>query len=52
MYVTAFSVDAAERVQFEQDPEIAKAVEAIPKAKLLLENSKKVIVRNRVPAAH
>jgi len=50
MYVTAFNVDVADRVQIEQDPEIAKAVEAMPKAKLLLENSKKVIVRNAIPA--
>ena len=51
MYITAFNVDVADRVQIEQDPEIAKAVEAMPKARLLLENSKKVIVRNRVPGA-
>ncbi len=50
MYITAFNVDASERVQIQQDPEIAKAVEAMPKAKLLLQNSKKVIVRNQVPA--
>jgi carboxyl-terminal processing protease len=49
MYITAFNVDASERVQIEQDPEIARAVDAMPKAKLLLENSKKVIVRNLAP---
>jgi carboxyl-terminal processing protease len=50
MYITAFNIDASDRVQIQQDPEIAKAVEAMPKAKLLLENTKKVIVRNTVPA--
>ena len=51
MYITGFNVDASDRVQIEQDPEIAKAVEAMPKAKMLLENSKKVIVRNLRPGA-
>ena len=50
MYITAFNVDASERVAIQQDPEIAKAVEAMPKAKLLLENTKKIIVRNTLPA--
>ena len=49
MYITGFNVDASERVAIEQDPEIAKAVEAMPKAKLLLENTKKIIVRNTMP---
>lgn len=50
MYITGFNVDASERVQIEQDPEIAKAVEAMPKAKMLLENNRKVMVRNQAPA--
>jgi carboxyl-terminal processing protease len=50
MYITAFNVDASDRVQIEQDPEVAKAVEAMPKAKMLLENAKKVMVKNTLPA--
>jgi len=49
MYITGFNVDASDRVQIEQDPEVAKAVEAMPKAKILLEDAKKVIVRNTTP---
>jgi carboxyl-terminal processing protease len=50
MYITGFNVDASDRVQIEQDPEVVKAVEAMPKAKMLLENAKKVIVKNTPPA--
>ena len=50
MYITGFNVDASERVQIEQDPEVTKAVEAMPKAKMLLDTSRKVIVRNTPPA--
>jgi carboxyl-terminal processing protease len=46
MYITGFNVDASDRVQIEQDPEVAKAVEAMPKAKMLLENARKVMVKN------
>jgi len=46
MYITAFNVDASDKVQIQQDPEIAKAVEAMPKAKMLLENAHKVMVKN------
>jgi len=50
MYITAFNIDASERVQIEQDPEVAKAIEAMPEAKQLLENARKVMVRNTPPA--
>jgi carboxyl-terminal processing protease len=50
MYITGVNIDASDRVQIEQDPEVAKAVEAMPKAKLLLENTRKVLVRNAPPA--
>jgi carboxyl-terminal processing protease len=49
MYITAFNIDSSDRVQIEQDPEVAKAVEAMPKAKMLLENARKVLVRNAPP---
>jgi carboxyl-terminal processing protease len=50
MYITAFNLDASDRVQIEQDPEVARAVDAMPKAKLLLDNARKVMVRNSLPA--
>jgi carboxyl-terminal processing protease len=49
LYITGFNIDASDRVQIEQDPEVAKAVDAMPKAKMLLDTSKKVIVRNSLP---
>jgi hypothetical protein len=40
MYITAFSYEDSERAREEQDPEIAKAIDAMPKAALLLSQSK------------
>ena len=45
MYITAFSVDESQRVAIEQDPEIQKAMEAMPKAQALLDNAKKLMVQ-------
>jgi carboxyl-terminal processing protease len=45
MYVTAFGVDESERVKIEQDPEVLQAIDALPKAKALLENAKKLLVQ-------
>ncbi len=45
MYIEAFGVDAADRVKIEEDPEVAKAVEAMPKAKSLLDSAKKMLVQ-------
>jgi carboxyl-terminal processing protease len=45
MYVTAFGYDESERVKIQQDPEVIKAVDSIPKAKALLETSKKLLVK-------
>jgi carboxyl-terminal processing protease len=45
MYITAFSYEQSVRVGIEQDPEIARAVEAMPKATSLLENAKKLLVQ-------
>jgi carboxyl-terminal processing protease len=51
MYITGINKDASDRVQIEQDPEVAKAVESMPKAKMLLDTAKKtkVMVRNTPP---
>ena len=40
MYITAFSYEDSQKVQYEQDPEVAKAIDAMPKAAHLLAESK------------
>lgn len=44
-YTTAFGVDEARRVAIEDDPMVAKAIEALPKAKELLDKAKSVVVQ-------
>jgi carboxyl-terminal processing protease len=46
-FITAFNIDASVRVEMEQDPEIAKAVQSMPKALMLIDNSKQVLVDRR-----
>jgi hypothetical protein len=43
-YITSFGIDDSDRVRIEQDPEVAKAVDAMPKAKTLIESAKKLMV--------
>lgn len=45
MYLTAFGVEAARKLGIEADPMVQKAIEAMPKAKDLLDNAKKMMVR-------
>ena len=45
MYVTAFSYEAAQKVQAQNDPEIAKALTFMPEAVALLDRSNKLIVQ-------
>jgi len=45
VYAYAFSIDEANRVEVESDPEVAKAVEAMPKAKALLDTAKKLLAQ-------
>jgi len=45
MYITAFSWEQSVRVNIQQDPEVARAVEAMPKAVTLLDNAKKLLVQ-------
>jgi hypothetical protein len=40
MYVTAFSYEDSQKVAIEQDPEIQRAIDAMPKAAHLLADSK------------
>ena len=45
MYITGFSIEDSQRVAIEQDPAVAKAIEAMPKARALLDNVKKLLVQ-------
>ncbi len=45
MYITAFNLDESDRVRIESDPEVQSAIDAMPKAKALLETGKKVLVQ-------
>ena len=45
LYITAFNKEASERVGIENDPTVIKAIEAMPKAKALIESAKKLIVQ-------
>jgi carboxyl-terminal processing protease len=45
MYITAFSYEESQRVAIEQDPAVQKAIEALPKAKSLLDSAKKQMVQ-------
>ena len=47
MYITAFNKDESDRVLAQTDPEVERAVEAMPKAKALLETAKRIIVRRQ-----
>lgn len=45
MYSSAFSIDDAQRLTIETDPQMVRAVEAMPKARALLENAKRILAQ-------
>jgi carboxyl-terminal processing protease len=45
MYITAFSIDESRRIAIETDPMVEKAIDAMPKAKALLDNARKVVAQ-------
>lgn len=45
MYITAFSLDESKRFAVETDPMIQKAIDAMPKAKALLDSAKKIVAQ-------
>jgi carboxyl-terminal processing protease len=45
MYSSALSIDDARRLAVETDPEVARAVDAMPKARALLDNVKRVMAQ-------
>ena len=45
MYITAFNIDESDDVFAKTDPEVERAVEAMPKARALVETARKVLVQ-------
>jgi carboxyl-terminal processing protease len=45
MYLSAFSVDEARRLAIENDAEVTRAIDSLPKAKALIENAKRVVAQ-------
>jgi carboxyl-terminal processing protease len=45
MYITAFSIDESRHVAIETDPMVEKAIDAMPKAKALLDNARKIVAQ-------
>jgi carboxyl-terminal processing protease len=45
MYITAFNIDESEKVFAKTDPEVERAVDAMPKARALVETAKKILVQ-------
>jgi carboxyl-terminal processing protease len=51
MYVWAFNKDESDRVFAQMDPEVAQAVDSLPKAATLAENARKIIGQRMAPHA-
>jgi len=49
MYITAFDIDESDRVAMETDPEVERAIDAMPKAKALLDSARKILVQRAQP---
>jgi carboxyl-terminal processing protease len=49
MYVWAFNKDESDRVFAQMDPEVAQAVDALPKAATLAENARKIVGQRVAP---
>src|SRR4051794_30118856 len=45
MYIYAFNVDESDRVFAQTDPEVARAIEAMPKAEALVDKARKIAVQ-------
>jgi len=52
MYTYAFNVDESDKVFAKTDPEVARAIDAMPRAVSLLQGAKKVIVQRMDPVRH
>jgi carboxyl-terminal processing protease len=45
MYIHAFNVDESDRIFAQTDPEVARAIESMPKAQSLVDTARKVVVQ-------
>jgi len=52
MYIHAFNVDESDKVFAQTDPEVERAIDAMPKASALVQNVKKVIVQRMSNEPH
>ncbi|MGH9665231.1 MAG: S41 family peptidase, partial [Bryobacteraceae bacterium] len=52
MYITAFTYEDSQKVAVENDPEVLKAIDSLPKAKALLESAKKMLVQRMSSQEH
>jgi carboxyl-terminal processing protease len=43
--ITGFGYDESEKIRIQQDPEVQKAIDSLPKAKSLVDNAKKMMVQ-------
>lgn len=50
MYIYAFNVDESDKVFARTDPEVLRALEAMPKAQSLVDNARKAIAQRMAPA--
>jgi carboxyl-terminal processing protease len=49
MWLTAFGKEEADRLSVEQDPQVARGIESLTKAKALVESAKGVLARRAAP---
>jgi carboxyl-terminal processing protease len=52
IYLTAFNLDESRRTGIEMDPEVAQAMDALPKAKALLDTAHRIIVQRLSTQQH
>jgi len=45
LYLTAFNLDESQKVTAETDPEVERAIDALPKAKALLDSAHRIVVQ-------
>jgi len=52
LFITAFSKEESDRVAYQNDPEVLKAIESLPASKALIEKARQIIARQpKKPAA-
>ena len=45
MYIRAFDKETADQARWQDDPEVQKAIESLPRAQLLLQSAQRVLAR-------